>query len=489
MDLASLQLRLADACRLNAPPGTSPHVVMMLPSYNVGASLLAHYAGRLAALEHRYLLGTLMLPRLPGAEGVFVTCEKPAREVLDYYFRLMPDDARDDAARRLTIVEVPEPGDAPVAAKLLSHLDLLVDVRNHIGRRPAFIEPWNVGIEEIAVALAVQAPIRGTIPGLRWLGFKSAGRRLFHAAGVPTPCGVEDVHDVNDVRRAIDEIRAQRPSAVGVVVKLDDSVAGDGNVVIRFDDGIDDRLQRLEEWYVAALAGGGVVEELITGAAFTSPSVQLELEPDGRVAVLATHEQVLGGDNGQVFLGCRLPAHEAYVAALARYGAAIGTELIRQGAVGRVSVDFAAASDDHNEWRLYALEMNLRKGGTTHPYSALRHLVPGTYDPVAGMWRAADGGSACYQCSDNLLDPTWKQLSQAAAIAAVDTAGLTFDRTVGTGVVLHMLPGLPIDGRIGATAIANRGEEAAEMLAAVVDVLTRAAGSVEHQAADVTTDG
>ena len=34
--------------------------------------------------------------------------------------------------------------------------------------------------------------------------------------------------------------------------------------------------------------------------------------------MLATHEQVIGGDNGQVYTGCRFPADPAYAAALAR---------------------------------------------------------------------------------------------------------------------------------------------------------------------------
>jgi hypothetical protein len=475
VDLASLQQRLAAACELNVAGSREPHVAVMLPSFNVGATLLAHYSGRLCALEHRYLLGALMLPRIPGAEGVFVTCEAPAPEVLDYYFRLIPEHARGDAAGRLRVLEVPEPGDAPVAAKLLSNLDLLVQLREHIADRPAFIEPWNVGIEEVAVALAVQVPIRGTAPELRWLGFKSAGRRLFHDAGVPVAPGVEDVHSAADVRDAIEAIRAERPGAAGVVVKLDDSVAGDGNVIVRVDENIDDALERLPDWYHADLAGGGVVEELITGTIFRSPSVQLELEPDGSVDVLATHEQLLGGENGQVFLGCRFPADPRYAAQLADYGAAIGAELIRRGALGRASIDFAAASDRDDHWSLYALEINLRKGGTTHPYSLLRNLVPGHYDPAAGQWVGVDGRTYYYECSDNLLNPRWKQLSPAAAITATQNAELTFDHTRRTGIVLHMLPGLPLDGRVGAVAIADHPTAAHEKLCAVTDVLNHAA--------------
>lgn len=478
MDLRSLQRNLASACALNVGGNTAPHVVVALPSYNVSATLLAHYAGRIAPLEHRYLLGMLMLPRIPGAEFVFVTCGAPGAAELDYYLRLVPERARADVARRLTVLEVPEVGDAPVAAKLLSHLDLLVRLRDCVDGRPAFLEPWNVGIEEVAIALALQVPIRGTLPGLRWLGFKSAGRRLFAAAGVPMPYGVEDVHSVDEVVQAIGDIARVRPAAAGVVVKLDDSVAGDGNVVIRFDDDVDAALDKLPDWYLADLAEGGIVEELVSGTQFSSPSVQLELEPDGRAVVLATHEQVLGGDSGQVFLGCRFPANAEYSAELARCATAIGRELIRRGAVGRVSADFAATCNDKGEWSLYALEMNLRKGGTTHPFSVLRNLVPGRYDPTRGAWRAEREASYVYQCSDNLLDPRWKRLTPQAAISAVDAAGLTFDRNNTKGVVLHMLPGLPIDGRVGATAIAHCADEAAEFLAATSATLTAAATSV-----------
>jgi hypothetical protein len=37
-------------------------------------------------------------------------------------------------------------------------------------------------------------------------------------------------------------------------------------------------------------------------------------------------------------------------------------------------------------------------------------------------------------------------------IDAVDAAGLGFDHRTGTGVVVHMLSGLGIDGRLGLTA-------------------------------------
>ena len=101
----------------------------------------------------------------------------------------------------------------------------------------------------------------------------------------------------------------------------------------------------LPEWYLTDLAAGGVVEELVAGDGISSPSVQFDMFPDGSVRVLATHDQLLGGANGQVYMGCRFPADPAYASRLAHYGAAVAAELARRGGIGRASADFVAAHD------------------------------------------------------------------------------------------------------------------------------------------------
>jgi hypothetical protein len=204
-----------------------------------------------------------------------------------------------------------------------------------------------------------------------------------------------------------------------------------------------------------------VVEERIAGVRFASPSVQLDISPYGEVAVLSTHEQLLGGETGQVYVGCRFPADPAYARDLARHGRAIGTRLAARGVVGRLSVDFAVASDEAGGWQVFALEVNLRKGGTTHPFVVLRNLVPGRYEADAGQWVAADGTARSYWSTDNLVDPGWLGLPPATVIKAVTGAGLQFDYRTGTGVVLHMLSCLAIDGRFGLTAIGRTPEQAA----------------------------
>ncbi len=218
-----------------------------------------------------------------------------------------------------------------------------------IAGRPAFIEPWNVTGNEVKLALALGVPINGCDPVLWPMGFKSAGRKLMREAGVPVPHGVEDVTTISGVMEAIAAIRAARPQCAGVVVKHDNSVAGDGNAVLRFgagDAAWRAKLDGLPQWYVDDLTKGGIVEELVSGSDFASPSVQVDVQPGEIVKVLATHEQVLGGEDGQVYMGCRFPAHDGYAPQLARYGEAIGKRLAVEGFLGRFSVDFAVARDD-----------------------------------------------------------------------------------------------------------------------------------------------
>ena len=468
-----LQQRLGPALDANRPGSGIDHVMVTLPSFSVSESMLSHYGDRIPSLEHRYLNAVLIVGRITDCRTIIVLSRLPDPSIIDYYLQLLPAEERASARARTTMIEVHDGTHRSSAAKLVDRPDLLAQIRDLVGDRPALIEPWNVTENEVALALALGIPINGSNPRLRWLGFKSEGRRLMRRAGVPVPFGVEDVRTVDDVVAAIHAIREARPEAPGVVIKHDDSGAGDGNIVLDLepmasatepDAWLREQVEGLPGWYRTDLELGGIVEERIAGDRFTSPSAQVDIRPDGRVIVLATHEQVLGGESGQVYLGCRFPADAAYAPQLAEHAAAIGAELAREGAIGRFSVDFVAAADDGaGEWRVHALEINLRKGGTTHPYAALRNVAPGRYDTGSGRWITEDGGTRSYSATDNLVDPAWLGLSPAAVIAAVADAGLQFDPETGTGVVLHMLSGLAIDGRFGLTAIGETPEEAARM--------------------------
>ena len=50
----AVQAKLAAALAANRPGSGVDHVLIAMPSYSVGESLLSHYANRIPSLEHRY---------------------------------------------------------------------------------------------------------------------------------------------------------------------------------------------------------------------------------------------------------------------------------------------------------------------------------------------------------------------------------------------------------------------------------------------------
>src|SRR3954447_2671964 len=101
-----LQERLGHALEVNAPGSTLDHVVVALPSYSMSERLMALYASRLAALEHRFLVEALQTAQVPGAHVVLVSSADPSESVLDYYARLARPDCPDAARTRVSCLVV-----------------------------------------------------------------------------------------------------------------------------------------------------------------------------------------------------------------------------------------------------------------------------------------------------------------------------------------------------------------------------------------------
>jgi hypothetical protein len=56
--------------------------------------------------------------------------------------------------------------------------------------------------------------------------------------------------------------------------------------------------------------------------------------------------------------------------------------------IGRFAVDLVVVRDDRDVWSPYAIELDLRKGGTTHPFLTMQFLTGGTYDPEIALFIA-----------------------------------------------------------------------------------------------------
>ena len=234
--------------------------------------------------------------------------------------------------------------------------------------------------------------------------------------------------------------------------------------------------------YMDRLAGGGgIVEEWLDGHEVASPSAQLRISPLGEVLLDATHDQILGGPGGQSYLGASFPASPAYAPLVAREATRIGEVLAGMGVAGRFAVDFVVVRPRGGQVRAWAIEINLRKGGTTHPLLTLQFLTGGKYDPDAGAFNTLRGGRRCYVATDHLESPAYRAFTPEDLFDIVSEHGVHFDHAAQTGVVLHFLGGVGELGRLGLTAIADTPAAARALYDRTVRVIDSEAAGLSAQ--------
>ena len=225
-----------------------------------------------------------------------------------------------------------------------------------------------------------------------------------------------------------------------------------------------------ENFYTELQVMGAIFELFIEsppGTSFnngsiTSPSVQVVVNEDKSVSVLSTHEQIL---EDQVYHGCEFPCREAYRMQLMKYGRQVGEYLAERGVTDHFSVDFMGVPNTSGRWDLYAVEINLRLTGTTHPFMTLKLLTHGDTDEASGIFYASDDAtSKCYVSSDNITDPALKRLLPQDLYELITARpDLHWHSTRQTGVVFHMIGRMSEFGMIGITAIHNSIEDAQEL--------------------------
>jgi len=159
-----------------------------------------------------------------------------------------------------------------------------------------------------------------------------------------------------------------------------------------------------------------------------------------------------------------------------RHGQAVGEALAAEGALERYAVDFIARRFG-DRWNVQAIEVNLRQGGTTHPYMALSAITSGQLDPASGLYLSPTGQPLHYVATDNLCSPNLRCLLPIDLIDIVADAGLHYDPARLRGSVFHLLGCLSEFGKLGMTCIGRSSEEAQAVYAATEEELLRGAAA------------
>ena len=473
----ALQAQLGTQLRERAPEDSAAAIVVC-PSISFPEVELRKIVG-IEFYEERLLFLALLL-RNPDLEIIYPTSVPIDSAIVDYYLSWLDDP--DGARGRLHLLAVGDATPSALTDKLLARPDLLQHIRKHL-RDPSrsFILPFNVTPSEARLAETLGVPLYGTHPDLIDLGSKSGARRVALAAGVQVFEGAGDLYSVKEVEQAVEAIKAARPDAAGVVAKLNNGFSGQGNVVLPLA-GLTHPLETSAAVFCASEeswesfgpkieAEGAVVEELARAPGVVSPSVQLRILPGARTEIVSTHDQILGGPDQQVYLGCRFPAQAEYRQAIQQAATRVSEVMAARGVIGSFGIDFVVVPDRG----VYLSEINLRLGGTTHPFLMARYVTGGEYDRDSGEL-VVNGETRVYQASDNIKSPRYVGLTPRRVIDAIAAAGLAYDPATATGVTLHLLGALPGYGKCGTLCIARDHAEADTMYAEVVQNIDRLAG-------------
>jgi hypothetical protein len=429
--------------------------------------------------EERFLFLLLLLAQ-PRAQLIYVTSQAIHPSVVEYYLGLLQGVIRSHAMRRLTLLSPYDDSARPLSLKLLERPRLLERIEAGIQDKDrAHLVCYNTTYLERNLALRLGIPLYGADPRHFSFGTKTGCRQRFARAGINHPLGFDNLSSIDEVVGALTRMREQRPSMAQAVVKLNEGVSGEGNAMVDLSNlgaaatgAIGERVRAMrfekpdisfDEYASKFHECGGVVEERVgVGASeVRSPSVQLRVTPLGDVELLSTHDQMLGGPSGQSYLGCIFPADPGYASAITRDAAKVGELLRDAGVIGRFALDFVVTRANENAaWETYAIEVNLRKGGTTHPFLTLQFLTGGAYDAASAIFTAPNGRKKFLVASDHLDSPRYRGYTPDDLFDLVIRRGLHFGQTRQTGVVFHMLSALGSTGRLGLTAVGNSPEEA-----------------------------
>ena len=470
------------------PDKLAPRTVVIIPSFSLDEEILSKIKGHIFYEER--LLCLLMLLRMPLTKIIYVTSMPVDTVIIDYYLHLLPGITGIHAQQRLTMLSCYDSSSIPLTKKILSRPRLIGRIKQSISNcKESHLTCFNITPLEKTLAVRLGIPLFGTDPDLLYEGTKSGARKIFKEAGVYTPAGFEDLKIKDDVINTLVSLKKSKPALRKAVVKMNDGFSGEGNAIYHFEKnaevniGFETVLNNLgscmkvvakglshDDFFEKIFEMGGIVEEFIDADIKTSPSVQCLINPSHDIEILSTHDQVLGGEDGQEFVGASFPASSEYNISLAKEANKIAKTLATRGGLGRFAIDFISVKR-HDGWIHYAIEINLRKGGTTHPYFMLQFLTDGIYNADKGEYFTASGNQRFYFSTDNLCKEVYKGLTPGDLIDIAMFHSLMYDGASQEGVMFHLVGALSQYGKLGLVCIGETPEKAREYYDKVIFVL------------------
>jgi hypothetical protein len=462
--------------------------------------------------EEKFLF-FLFLLRFSRTKLIYVVSQPIADSLIDYYLDKVAKSEKEKGKmlKRLIFVNLNDSRKMPVAAKLLENEGALTKISEEIkNKKTAYIQCYSSTSYEKKVAIKLDIPLYGINENLSVFGTKSGSIKTFTTCEVPCLDAITNLKTRDDLFNAIAKLAKKYPEHRGLIIKLEDYPAGEGNVIFsaqkfweitklgkdsalktlsrNIADNFDKCCEQSEKlphkkfsFYFETIENyldvfervGGIVELFIQANDFYSPSCQIRILPNKKVVVLSTHEQILKGKYKTEYTGCIFPASKAYRSKISKYAGKVGDYLAKKGVIGRFAVDFIAYREGAKKrYQLKAIEINLRKGGTTHPYAIARSATGALYNKKSGLL-SVKNKKIYYLASDSISYQSWRGKSPKTLMDLLEKNNLDFNKDKKRGVVIHLFSMLEKEGRFGATFIGGSQKEVENIYKKTIRILKK----------------
>lgn len=447
----------------------------------------------------------LFLLKYKNTKIVYVTTKGFNKDLFNYYVGLISEDEADmnERLKRLVHIEVDNKKNMALVHKVLDNPGIIEKIKNELDNpERTVLRTYNVTEAERELAIKLGVPLFGSGQKFDFIGTKSGARKMFRLAKANTIPGFEDIMHFNDLIASIVKLIKKYPNYKKLMIKRNYSSSGKGNCIVRIGHLLEDHnvdsvrtdSQKLEKIIKANLKdymifqkedevyadyvkkfnqSGGIIELYIPGQIKYSPSTQVLINADKKARIVSTHEQILGGPDNQLFLGCKFPTIPSHRRLIIKEGEKIANVLAQKGIIGNFAIDYVVVYDkNHKNPIVWPIEINLRKGGTTHPFRTAFFLTGAIYNPTTGNLMSGKT-PIHYYAMDFIEDQKYRQFNSEELINLVKNSKISFNKETKQGVLLYITGMLEEYGRFGAICIGQSAEEAEEYYKKMIKVINQ----------------
>lgn len=406
----------------------------------------------------------------------FISSEPVSLDIWNHFIEVF--NLSEEEVSRIFFIKCPRVNnELSLSKNLLMNKRCIEQIKKSFKSENVLLEAFVSTEGEQNLASALGIPTWYGHPQMNYFHTKS-GNRFLVGSEVLMPKGIADLYSKESVLKALIQIKNQDPECSAFMVKLNFGVSGQGNMKVIINENNWNDLGESKKRLIAErsflngdlfnnsmsvasfeeriVEEGAVVEQFVRGELVDSPSAQVMVTPDG-VELISTHRQILDSF-GQKFIGGEYPCDQSYVEKISEMALLIGKKLKKFKVYGVSSVDFLL-SRINGKVECFVIELNIRKGGTTHPFMLSNFAIDLEGKFKKGLLLSKNNTHYVYRSNDNFYPCKITAPKVSDLMIKSKKASILFNKKVKKGVIFHLLNAYTDFGKVGYTVLAPTKSE------------------------------